>query len=148
MICKSCKANKPDDEFYASNKSKCKVCVRKSVRQNRAEKIEHYRAFDRARGNRQSKNYLSDYRNESPAKYRAHNILNNSLRDGHIKKSPCEVCGSEITHAHHDDYFLPLSVRWLCAEHHAQWHAENGEAKNGSATIEEFNIAVYGLKQA
>jgi len=25
-------------------------------------------------------------------------------------------------HAHHDDYGLPLKVRWLCRNHHTQWH--------------------------
>jgi hypothetical protein len=31
-----------------------------------------------------------------------------------------------------DDYLKPLSVRWLCTAHHAQWHDENGEGVNGS----------------
>ena len=42
----------------------------------------------------------------------------------------CEICGKEKTHAHHDDYDKPLNVRWLCAEHHRQWHAKYGEALN------------------
>lgn len=36
---------------------------------------------------------------------------------------PCEVCGSEIVDAHHDDYSKPLDVRWLCPLHHRRLHA-------------------------
>ncbi len=146
MECNFCRKDKDATDFYASNRTKCKECVREGVKANRIRKADYYREYDRSRGSRQPKEYLATYRESYPAKHKAHNIVNNALRDGHITKEPCEVCGSEFSHAHHDDYFKPLCVRWLCAAHHQQWHAENGEAANGSATIEEFNIAVYGLK--
>jgi ribosomal protein S27AE len=47
-----------------------------------------------------------------------------------LKKEPCEVCGCEKVHAHHDDYDKPLNVRWLCTIHHNEWHSKNGEGKN------------------
>lgn len=148
MICKFCLNDRQEADFYASNRTKCKPCIREDVKANRIRNIDHYREFDRARGSRQPKGYLKEYRGRYPVKFKCHNILNNAIRDGHIKKMPCEVCASELSHAHHDDYFKPLDVRWLCAPHHQQWHSENGEAKNGDAKIEDFNIAVYGLKQA
>lgn len=146
MLCKYCDKDKPESEFYVSNKSRCKECAKSLATARRVANIDQVRAYDRNRGSRQDKGYLKSYREQNPAKYKAHNILNNAIRDGQIKKKPCEVCGSEMSHAHHDDYFKPLSVRWLCAAHHRQWHEENGEAANGSASIEDFNIEVYGLK--
>lgn len=48
-------------------------------------------------------------------------------------RQPCEVCGisgksdknRHIVHAHHDDYNKPLDVRWLCKNHHFEWHKDN-----------------------
>lgn len=49
----------------------------------------------------------------------------NALVAGKIKKYPCEVCGAEPAEAHHDDYNRPLDVRWLCKQHHTEWHKKN-----------------------
>lgn len=49
MHCKTCNTNKVQDDFYASNKTRCKECIKASVRANRLENIDHYRAFDKAR---------------------------------------------------------------------------------------------------
>jgi hypothetical protein len=48
-------------------------------------------------------------------------ILNHYLRDNHIEKGVCEVCGKKAE-AHHDDYNEPLEIRWLCMKHHREWH--------------------------
>jgi ribosomal protein S27AE len=130
ILCKICKQEKGLSEFYASRKATCKECVKLSVRNNRLKRIEYYRAYDRARGSRQPKSYLVEYRERFPNKYRAHNKLNNALRDGKIRKEPCEKCGKRKSVAHHDDYLKPLDVRWLCQAHHKQWHAKYGEGKN------------------
>ena len=53
----------------------------------------------------------------------AHEAVRRALRDGSLKRGVCEVCGSFRTDAHHDDYTLPLIVRWLCRAHHQQPHA-------------------------
>ncbi|AXN57959.1 hypothetical protein [Acinetobacter phage ABPH49] len=110
--------------------NKCKCCNKKDVSDNRSDKLEKYRAYDRDRGNRQSDTYIGKYRKEFPKKYKAHNAVNNALRDGRITKGPCEICGAEKSVGHHDDYDKPLEVRWLCQGHHKQWHAEHGEALN------------------
>jgi hypothetical protein len=129
--CKQCNLELPADTGFYANDSKCKECRKARVRENRKYKIEHYRQYDRKRGNRQPAEYLAEYRKKYPNKYRAHTLLNNHLRDGNISKKPCEVCGSSIgAHGHHDDYLVPLDVRWLCAVHHSQWHQVNGEGAN------------------
>lgn len=50
MHCKQCQTDKDVTAFYASNKNRCKECIKESVRANRLDKIDYYRAFDRARG--------------------------------------------------------------------------------------------------
>lgn len=130
--CQLCQFVKAESDFYASNQRTCKECVKASVRDNRLSRIEYYRAYDRGRGNRQGFDYLKKYRESNKSKYLAHNKVNNAVRDGKLKKEPCELCGKVDSHAHHDDYSKPLEVRWLCAAHHRQWHVENGEAANAS----------------
>ena len=44
---------------------------------------------------------------------------------------PCWVCGStDRLHGHHADYDQPMSVVWLCEQHHNQLHREHGHAKS------------------
>lgn len=135
--CKSCLAIKPTTMFYKHKGmvdgllNNCKDCVKARVSKHRKENIDKIRAYDRDRGNRQSKDYLRGYREKYPNKYKAHNLVNNRLRSGDLIKGTCEVCGCSEVHGHHDDYSKPLEVRWLCPEHHKQWHEENGEGLNG-----------------
>jgi hypothetical protein len=58
----------------------------------------------------------------NPERRAAQVKVGNAIRNGKLIKSPCEVCGSLSTDAHHDDYSKPLDVRWLCKVHHAQHH--------------------------
>lgn len=62
----------------------------------------------------------------------AHILVGNALRDGRLKKKPCEICGCKKSHGHHDNYAKPLDVRWLCDFHHNEWHTKNGEGANAS----------------
>ena len=68
--------------------------------------------------------------------YAARTVASNAIQSGKLIKQPCEVCGLEKSEAHHDDYSLPLSVRWLCRDHHAEHHRKEfwkskEEGKNG-----------------
>lgn len=136
-VCFKCGAEKPLTDFYKHPKmadghvNKCKDCNKKDVRENRKDKVEYYRAYDRERGSRQDTSYLKDYRSKYPKKYAAHTLVNNHVRDGKLIPQACEVCGDIQSVAHHDDYDKPLEVRWLCQGHHVQWHKENGEGLNG-----------------
>lgn len=136
--CFKCNETKPLSEYYKHGQmkdghlNKCKVCTKKDVHSYRHDSPnrEKVLAYDRARGSRQTLAYLHDYRSKYPKKYKAHNIVNNLIRSKKLFRKPCEICGKKNTHGHHDDYDKPLNVRWLCSEHHWQWHTENGEAKN------------------
>ena len=103
-------------------------------RENRAKNLEYYREYDRSRGNRQTAKDVREYRKNNRNKYKAHNTINNAIRDGKLEKpEACEECNKPgKIHGHHDDYDKPLDVRWLCPACHHQWHSINGEAKNAS----------------
>lgn len=136
--CFKCLTEKPLTEFYKHKEmadghlNKCKSCTKKDVhhRRHHSDSREKILAYDRARGNRQGYEYTKQYRALYPKKYRAHNIVNSAIKSKKLFREPCEICGNEVTHAHHDDYDKPLNVRWLCSQHHQEWHATNGEALN------------------
>ena len=136
-VCFKCGANKPLTDFYKHKEmadghlNKCKECTKNDNTQHRWDNIETIREYDRKRGSRQPEGYLKEYREKFPKKYAAHNLVNKGIRDGVLTKQPCEVCGSDTSIAHHDDYDKPLEVRWLCQAHHKQWHRDNGEGLNG-----------------
>ncbi len=128
--CNTCGGVKPAWDFYQSNGSHCKSCVRARVKA-RARANPKVHAYDRARSKTAEKKAairktVKAWRQNNPNAYRAQTALGNALRDGKIKRQPCEVCGAEKVHAHHDDYSRPLEVRWLCPLHHQRHHADTG----------------------
>lgn len=57
--------------------------------------------------------------------WRVRSRTRRAVKDGRLIRGPCEVCGAAAVDAHHDDYGRPLDVRWLCMQHHKQWHKAN-----------------------
>ena len=57
-----------------------------------------------------------------PERVKAHHAVEYAIKSGKLIPLPCEVCGKEKSEAHHEDYSLPLSVRWLCRRHHVEQH--------------------------
>lgn len=70
------------------------------------------------------KQSLKTRRNTPQARiqYQAQLAARNAVSRGTLIKAPCEVCGTDRVHAHHDDYSKPLEVRWLCPLHHRHIH--------------------------
>jgi hypothetical protein len=56
-------------------------------------------------------------------KSNARSLLHYYLRQGLIKKEPCEVCGDPVVDGHHPDYNESLDVIWLCKKHHKELHS-------------------------
>lgn len=72
-----------------------------------------------------------------------HGMVGRALKSGRLTKQPCEVCGSDDVQAHHDDYRMPLEVRWLCRSHHRMWHNENPsdvDWSEGTSVLTVFRI--------
>lgn len=142
-ICIRCRRFLPLDEFYSHKQmadgrlNACKSCVKKSSAERHArieadplaredeldrqrEKARRYREQGKKPVSRVSaKERMRRTRLEHPEAVRARNLVQHAKRRGDLIPQPCEVCGSEDVHAHHDDYSKPLEVRWLCSAHHA-----------------------------
>jgi hypothetical protein len=71
----------------------------------------------------------------------AHKLTAKAIRNGILKRQPCEVCGDPISEGHHDDYDKPLDIRWLCTKHHGEAHGKKGDEKRA----ETFARAVQEL---
>ena len=141
------------DEFYVQNKatwarsSACKECVKAGVRANRLRHLDYYVAYDakryqeRPERREHATKCFEKWRRTPRGKavirarkvvqadrYSARHAVLSAVRDGRLKKLPCEVCGDPKVHGHHDDYSKPLDVRWLCATHHAEHHRVHGKS--------------------
>ena len=60
------------------------------------------------------------WRPRHPVERHAHKIVFINIRNGKLKRQPCEVCGKLKVEAHHEDYSRPLEINWLCKKHHAE----------------------------
>jgi hypothetical protein len=153
--CFKCGADKPLSEFYRHHMmadghvNKCKECNKRDVRENRAAKIDYYRAYDKKRFQEDPKvrerhlRYAATpegkealrkskifWAKRNPVKRAAHVILGNAVRNGTIEKPcKCQRCGlipenKRHIHAHHHDYAKPLDVQWICVWCHIEEHKE------------------------
>lgn len=125
-------------EWASANKDKVREYSRKWAENNK-DKIQDYYLNNKeyldkcrkdwAEQNRESVNKSNaEWKSRNPKKVNAHNMVNNSLRDGKIVKPlSCECCSvfTETLHAHHSDYNKPLDVEWLCVPCHSEWHKNN-----------------------
>lgn len=138
-VCTKCGDEKEQEEFPIDKRKKnglsswCRKCHYFNWRIiYKGKKLADYRERDRERAkNRRVNNpgyktkEYTKYRQKFPEKVKAQQLLNQAIRQGKIKRSPCEVCGEKRkyrVHAHHDDYKKPLEVRFLCSIHHKQSH--------------------------
>lgn len=66
-------------------------------------------------------------------KDRARSAVGDAVKRGRLVSQPCSwqedpdgpACGRRPVDAHHDDYDVPLGVRWLCRKHHAHAHTRS-----------------------
>lgn len=133
-VCFKCGIEQPLTEFYKHKQmadghlNKCKTCTKTDTTTNRTANIDFYRQYDKERQQRPERRakksvYQSTQRTKYSNKYHARTMVGNAIRDGRLKKQPCEICGAIGVEAHHSDYYKPLEVRWLCQEHHKAFHA-------------------------
>ncbi|RPI52563.1 MAG: hypothetical protein EHM49_00460 [Deltaproteobacteria bacterium] len=145
--CFKCGEVKPISEFYVHKQmkdghlGKCKECTKKYVHDYREQNLDKVRAYDRERatlphrvearkkyaqtpeGKEICNNAKRKWTKKNPLKKLASQMVDNAIRDGRLQRQPCERCGSTVrVHGHHDDYYKPLEVRWLCPKCHRELH--------------------------
>jgi len=114
-VCNFCNQEKElSTEYFSRDRTRstglaniCKECDNRRYRESR--NTESFK--ERCR-----QYYL---RNKHKAKARA--IFHKAVKDGQVKRQPCEVCGSTLSEGHHYlGYELDhaLDVMWLCRKHH------------------------------
>lgn len=133
--CFKCGKTKDLKEFYVhkgmgdGHLGKCKECAKKDVLEHRLLHINRIRAYDRERGKLPHRKKLAakihqKYKEKYPLRCTANWMLTNAVRDGRIEKpKKCSDCGMETKiHGHHEDYYKPLEVIWLCQICHKKRH--------------------------
>ena len=127
--CRRCKRVKSISKFYRHScgwDRICRDCKCKARRLRYRKNRDQTRAYERKRSrNPKRKAYVarkqSEWRARNPKRYKARTAVANALRDGRLKKEPCELCGTrKRVQAHHDDYSKPLAVCWLCFKCHRE----------------------------
>lgn len=130
-VCFKCGVDKPLDEFYKHKKmadghlGKCKECTKRDTSEHA--KTPAGRAVARRREQTlRRRKWHREYqrrRVQDPLKRRARWMVCNAIRDKRLKRGACEVCGKKKrVEAHHEDYYRPLDVKWLCPKHHKELH--------------------------
>lgn len=167
--CFKCLRELSIDQFYKhkamadGHLNKCKECAKRDVLEHRAANLNEIREYDRERGRLQhrvearreyyerTKNDPSTiavqeasnarWKSENPMRRKAHEAVNNAVRDGRLEKLPCEKCGSEDrVHGHHEDYNKPLEVTWMCPTCHGARHRELNEMMRNGVDLSEFGL--------
>lgn len=71
--------------------------------------------------------YQRNYRKRNKIKLAAHDLVKGAFKKGLlVYPEKCSECTSTAKiYAHHDNYFEPLNVRFLCGKCHAAWHKNN-----------------------
>jgi hypothetical protein len=113
--------------------NKCKECTKLDVKVRYLDpknklRIAEYENQRFKNPDRKAKcvSYQRTSRSKNPDKYKARTKVSNLIRAGKIVRKACEVCGDEKSEAHHTDYSLPTSVRWLCFFCHRKYgHNQN-----------------------
>src|SRR5713226_6163150 len=99
LQCSACFKLKFGEDFYKSNKSKCKDCIKAAMKVRRLTNP-YVQEYDRLRyknPERRAKGAenASRWRREHSDAYRAQTAVNNALRDRRLEKGPCAICGGE-----------------------------------------------------
>jgi len=153
--CKKCGKSSDEAEFYESISTYCKTHWKERVKNNREAKAEYYKEFDRKRGDNPDrvqarKDYFEKKRHDplwqkarrnsrknwferNKQRVFANREVSNAIRDGKLKRLPCERCGDKKAEAHHEDYSKPFDVMWLCKNHHMARHKEINAEKRKAA---------------
>ncbi len=94
------------------------------------------------------------WRGGTASDQRCWGLTEKAIKRGRLVPQPCESCGAtgrmadgrNKVQAHHDDYNKPLEVRWLCQEHHHEWHRNNAPVqRTGRGGVEPVDVMCGGF---
>jgi hypothetical protein len=134
--------------------NKCKSCTKADASNHRETNLERVMAYDRQRGTTEKRREANQksrlkristeegrlhetkrtkaWQEKNRLKRAAHILVGNAIKYGRISKDgvKCERCGTDKgLHAHHEDYFKPLEINWLCKLCHGERHREINEER-------------------
>lgn len=131
--CFKCHHTKPLERFYVHRRmadghlNKCKSCTKRDVKKRYYDPrfIARIRTYEKQRNQTAERKatklaYQKRRRQQFPGRKRANAWVCNAVRDGRLKRLPCEICGNPKSEAHHKDYRKPQDVQWLCFRHHRE----------------------------
>jgi len=111
-----------DGKQVVVDREKYNAYYQKYREKNSRKLRKYYRKYNKAWRKENGLHNEQNSRLRYPEKERARRQLREAVNLGKITRNPCEVCGKQKAHGHHDDYSKPLEVRWLCALHHSEVH--------------------------
>lgn len=144
--CLKCHKEKESDQFYKQKSNKdglqkwCKSChlewyrIYRKTDKHLDYRRKHYKTkkvqdtrkkyYSRKDIKKIRAKYQREYRNnpDQQLKNYCRRASHAALRKGLIKKSNCHLCGSIKSEMHHDNYFEPLKIKWLCKSCHGAIH--------------------------
>lgn len=107
----------------------CRPCKAAFNREYRARNLDRERERQREwmrERRQQDPTYIEairDWQRHNPQRVAAHQAVYRAKQRGDlVPAAACEVCGTTDRRldAHHDDYSLPLDVRWVCRPCHSR----------------------------
>ena len=117
------------DRMIDGRLGKCKTCTKTDVKKNYRVNRDHYVEYERLRFKEPKRKqdlmrYQHNRRKKYPGKDKARQWVSNAVRDGRLRRLPCEVCREEKSQAHHKDYRRYYDVTWLCFKCHRETHGQ------------------------
>lgn len=125
-ICNKCETARRQADYRANAEAE-KARSKAYYDTHRAERQACSRAYAKSqRGRLKNREAVRRYKNRYPERTSARHSANLALKRGDLSKPKvCQALGCSSMnslHAHHSDYGRPLSVDWLCREHHEAVH--------------------------
>lgn len=115
-----CKCKRTLDECVLMISSKCRNSVSYVCRPCNTLRLQEYRKTKR--GKERTRIAVAKSMHKFYYKQLARSRLNEALKRGLVTKPAQCQCGSLKVEAHHENYEMPLLVKWLCRACHADIH--------------------------
>ena len=109
----------PNKKAYVMPRVHCRACDTKESNRRRKEN-NHPSDSAAARMVEWKRTYYAP-----KSEFRKKFLARSKSRYHFKKRMPCEVAGCEdLGERHHENYDLPLNIRWLCRRHHRESHVD------------------------